>query len=129
MKLEILCLVSKQSFDIGNIKLTFDHLNRFKTIFMFPMNTVSETAFPTHVPTQLFNKLFWYKIKLFCIIIFSAEKISDQMILYHGLYTSKNYELDFKNCDELDSASGITFCTLSRGYCHMIGTSWHANTL
>ena len=53
-------------------------------------------------------------MKLFCIIIFSAEKISDQMILYHGLYTSKNYELDFKNCDELDSASGITFCTLSR---------------
>lgn len=43
--------------------------------------------------------------------IFSAEKISDQMNLYHGLYTSKNYELDFKNCDELDSASGITFCT------------------
>ena len=30
------------------------------------------------------------------------------MILYHGLYTSKNYELDFRNCDELDSASGIT---------------------
>ena len=41
----------------------------------------------------------------------SAEKISDQMNLYHGLYTSKNYEVDFKNCDELDSASGITFST------------------
>ena len=86
---------------------------------MFPIDIVSNSCFQGSLSASIFLNIA-YLAQAFLIIIFSAEKISDQMILYHGLYTSKNYELDFKNCDELDSASGITFCTLSRDLGHVM---------
>ena len=39
------------------------------------------------------------------MIIFSAERIADQLILYQSLYQSTEYELDFSKVKEIDSAS------------------------